>query len=286
MSRAVSGATPQQVFDLAMADRSMAVVAEDPMEAMGHSPFMALAALACEAHRYLHGHPCRPPGSQLLAHVDALPGTVGMQDRVIAGAYVRAWFDANAAGHPEVARRSISLYSMMGHHQRAAVTAVAAGYAAEHLDRLPARVRSVLALTYTHAATPAGSYAHIYAAMLAEAWASDQVMRMFQIAGWAKTCAGPVLPDIVWVCLRTAAAFVVPGSPLPVSALGCNCGDDAEAAAILSCWAADVAAGKRDMRQFLHTQVRQYAARDTVVADHLVTCAVALLAAIPTPESS
>lgn len=274
-------ATPQQVLALAQ-PYSQAY----PL--LASSAYTALCAQACEIHRHLRGHPCRPGPADLLAHVEALGEQVSDPDKIAAGLFAREYFSLNASsGQGEdinkYVYRLMVIYQGMTAAQRAAAIAVAAGYAAQHAALMPPLFRHALQLLYTHAPTPDDPFAPVFAALLAADVAQGVPARTTEAI---KQCGGPVFQNTVWVCLRTAASFAVPGAPVTVPhPAGCDCADGGEAAAILGPWATDIGAGRADMRAFLHTQLSQYLARDTPVAEHMLSCAVELLTTLATPKT-
>lgn len=247
---------------------------------LADSAFTGVTALACESHRYVHGYPCTPQETATRAHMDALPASVSRTDRHVAAAFVRAWFETNAHGNMLSARRIVAVFKALSPARRVAGTAVAAGYAAAQVAGLPATARAVLALTCRYAPTIESPFAHVYGAVLADAARAGQPLLALETVAAVKGCGGPVWQEIVWVSLRTAAAFVVPGAAVPVPPSGwCDCDDGQRAAELMSGWAAQVGAGKAGMREFVHMQVGQYITREVSVAEHMLDSAAVLLAA-------
>jgi hypothetical protein len=282
MSQTARGhATAQQLLALTQAHTQTLSAVQGP--ALASSAFMAAAALASEAHRFTTGRPCEPAAADLAPHLLPVP----FHDQRVAGAFVRGFFRVYLNGDLPNAGRLADLYAHMSAAQRIAATATLAGYAGAQAARLSALARTALAMGYAYAPTPTGEFGHVFAALLADTVTSGQQARTDAIAAQVRQCVGPVFEDIIWVCLRTAAVFVTPGAPMPVPRpQGCTCDNGEQVATLLSPWAAQIAAGKANMREVLHLEFPGYARRDSDVAHHMLESAVELLAATTRHEMS
>jgi len=245
--------------------------------------FVSLAVLCIEAHRQVHlegaEHNCTPLRGALRAMARSSPppqGAATRHDTDTAIDYLTLYFASTTSALSDVGALQKS-WQRLTDAQRLAAIMLTIAHTRVELAALGPRFNDLLTHTITRAPVPEDTFAHFFAALWATAVIRhDQPAEIQTAERIAQFPGSTVARDLTWICIRTVACAIQPGTTAapPPAAVGCPCPDGIAAAGQLSDWVSSAAAGTAQVHSSFEAAFRQLLSTDPNVVRHMVLVAV------------